>query len=224
MSGQRFAFRIFQSLIVFLICSENSRTQTQFTPCAVAIRVYSPSGNLLPFKIIQVTPTRGHVGNLLTAKNANVALSDNDLTILFPSNRILTREIEVLLQDERKRTLTTRFIVNSCPLRRSLFAGASPIIADTTGFAVSGQLKGCNFDGDWWVRALPMFGGQDKLFVVDGYVSPSGKFSLALVYGVRHLIIIGKGKKPIKVLGVDVSTDQPIDAGLIDISNQCPLE
>jgi hypothetical protein len=89
---------------------------------------------------------------------------------------------------------------------------------------MSGQLKGCNFDGDWWVRAVPMFGGQDKLFVIDGYVSSGGKFSLTLAYSVRHLIVIGKGKKPIKVLGVDVTTDQPIDAGLIDVGNQCPVD
>jgi len=224
MLDQRHTFRVFPLLMLFLMCSATSHAQEPSMACPVDVRVYSPSGDLLPYKIIQVTATGGHAGNLLKAKKADVVLSNNGKTIVFPSNRIVTREIEVVLEDQRKQTLTTRFIVNSCPLRRSLFAGASPILADTTGFPVSGQLKGCSFDGDWWVRAVPMFGGQEKLFVIDGHVSSGGRFWLTLAYSVRHLIVIGKGKNPIKVLGVDVATDQPIDAGLIDVSNQCPVD
>jgi len=70
-----------------------------------------------------------------------------------------------------------------------------------------------------------MFGGHDRVHVVDGYVESDGAFWVVLeVYGVRHLLIVGKGKKPLKVIGVDVTIGQNIKLGVVDLSGQCPKQ
>jgi len=114
-------------------------------------------------------------------------------------------------------------VVASCRLRTSLFFGESDKGVDVSGVWVTGRLSGCKFVGDWWVRAAPMFGGHDRVHVVDGYVESDGTFWLVLeVYGVRHLLIVGKGKEPLKVIGVDVTIGQNIKLGVVDLSGQCP--
>ncbi len=70
-----------------------------------------------------------------------------------------------------------------------------------------------------------MFGGHDRVLVIDGYVQSDGAFWLVLdAYGVRHVLIIGKGREPVKVIGLDVTVGKKIDAGVIDLNGQCPRQ
>jgi hypothetical protein len=209
---------IFLLLIHIQVC----RAQEPQAPCVVDIPVYSPSGTILPFRVTEVNTSGEKTVNLLTEKNAGVKITNNGRTIVFSSERIISRNIDVVLKSPTALTLTTRITVTSCRLRRSLFIGQSDVKADVTGIGLTGKLKGCSFGGDWWVRAVPMFGGHDKDFVIDGYVNSSGEFWLVFAYSVRHILIIGKGNDPVKVLAVDVLTDKRIDAGTIDLSGQCP--
>jgi hypothetical protein len=174
--------------------------------------------------VTSVASTTDRSRNVLSVKGAGVKTAGDGRRIIFSSDRIVSREIEVTLQDPKGVTVKTNFVVSSCRLRRSLFVGQSDSGADVTGIDMTGQLIGCKFEGDWWVRVVPMFGGHDKVFVIDGYVRPDGNFWLVFGYSFRHLLVIGKGKEAIKVIGIDVNAGKKIDPVVIDLTGNCPKQ
>jgi len=214
--------QLISAFAVFLLSATASKAQEPAPPCVVEVPVYSPSGYLLPFRVTRVTPSQDKASDLLSIGRVFKTTTANGYRVIFSSDKIVSREIEVTLQDPKRVTVKTHFVVTSCRLRRSVFLGQSDTAADVTGIGMTGQLKGCKFDGDWWVRAVPMFGGHDKVFVIDGYVHSDGNFWLVFGYGVRHLLIIGKGKEPIKTIALDATGDKRIDAGIIDLNGLCP--
>ncbi|MDP9339264.1 MAG: hypothetical protein M3P45_10390 [Acidobacteriota bacterium] len=98
--------------------------------------------------------------------------------------------------------------------------------ADVNWISTTGKLVGCKFGGDWWVRAVPMFGTSDSFHnsePVDGYVASNGNFWLVLnPNGIRYTMIIGKGKNPIKSIGFDAITGKNTNLGLVDLKRLCP--
>jgi hypothetical protein len=79
--------------------------------------------------------------------------------------------------------------------------------------------------GDWWLRAMPMFGGHEERTAYEGYVHPSdATFALtAGLFGERHLLVLGHGKFPVKTFSVDVTVGTKNDVGVIDLSATCPV-
>ncbi len=169
-----------------------------------------------------MTPQNDKSLNLLSVARAGVKITPSGDRIIFSSGEIVGLTIEVTLEGPKGAVVTTQMVVTSCRLRRSLFFGQSETGADVSGVNMIGRLSGCKFEGDWWVRTVPMFGGHERVFAVDGYVQSDGNFWLVLEGdGVRHLLIIGKGKKPIKSIGFDVTAGKKINAGVIDLSSHC---
>jgi hypothetical protein len=214
----------FMSLGLLLSLAPHSLAQEPQPACVLEVPVYDPSGGRLAFRVIRVSPADHKDIDLLSTDHAEIRATASGDKIFFSSKRVVGREIQVTLQDPKGATVNTQFIVTSCRLRRSLFRGRSETGADVSGINVTGRLAGCNFEGDWWVRALPMFGGHDgSVFAVDGYVQPDGAFSMLLEdYGVRHLLVIGKGKQPSKVIGFDATAGKSADLGVINLSGTCP--
>jgi hypothetical protein len=211
-------------LALLLSLAPHARAQELQPPCIVDVPVYGPSGDPLPFKVVSVSPADGNTTNLLSVRRAGISTKNSDHTIFVSSKKLVGSPIQVTLQDGKGLTISARFVVTSCRLRHSIFQGESETGADVSGIEVAGRLAGCNFEGDWWVHAVPMFGGRNSsVFAVEGYVQNDGTFSLVLEnYGVRHLLVVGKGKQPIKALGFDVTSGRATNLGVIDISGACP--
>ena len=206
-----------------LISAAVVAAQEPSAPCVVEIPVYGPSGDRLSFQIESVSPQGNANVNLLSVTNNELKTTAKLDRIAFSSGKIVGRSIEVTLRGPNSAVIKTSFMVASCRLRWSLFYGKSETGADVWGIGVTGQLKGCNFDGDWWVRAVPAFGGHDGANLIDGYVEGDGKFWLVLGnYGVRHFLVIGKGKEPIKVMGLNVTAGKAAQAGVINLKGLCP--
>ncbi len=112
--------------------------------------------------------------------------------------------------------------ITACQGRVSVEYGERDTGADVAWSVVNGQLRGCQLKGDWWIRAMPMFGchaGQS----FEGYIDPtSGRFSFACSRGERHIVIVGRGKEPIKAVAVDVVAGGDNDMGVVDITGLCP--
>lgn len=217
-------WHLITTFVLFLLSAAASNAQEPAAPCVLEVPVYSPSGDLLPFRVTRVTPWKDKGRNLLSIGRVFKTTTANGYRIIFSSDRIVSREIEVTLEDPKGVTVKTHFVVPSCRLRISLFLGQSDTGTDITGIGMTGQLKGCKFEGDWWVRAVPMFGGHDRVFAVDGYVHSDGNFWLVFAYTVRHVLIIGKGKEPIKTIALDVLSDKRINLGVIDLTGSCPKQ
>jgi len=211
------------ALVLLFMGALPLRAQEPAPPCILEIPVYGPLGDRLPFHVKRVSPVQNKSLNLLAVPRDGVKTTSSGDRILFSSGKIVGRALEVTLESSKGTSIKTNFIVTSCRLRRSLFFGQSGTGVDASGIAVTGHLSGCKFDGDWWVRAAPAFGGHDRVHVIDGYVQSDGSFWLVLGdYGVRHHLIVGKGKDPIKVMGFDVTAGKKTDVGAVDLTHLCP--
>jgi hypothetical protein len=191
--------------------------------CVMEFPVYDPFGTRLTFDVSRVSPQENPKVNLLSV-NPHDLTSKGD-RVFFNSLGLIGRGLEVVLQGPNGSHVTTRTVVTACRLRRSLFWGVSDTGADVNGITVDGRLSGCQIIGDWWVRAVPEFGGHEGEgdYTVDGYVESDGRFSLVLgPLGVRRLLIVGHAKSPIKVIAVDVTQGKATHLGTIDISGACP--
>jgi len=207
---------------LLLLCS-SSHAHGQEKECVVQFSVYDPVGASLDFHITRVSPPSDAKENVLS-KEPRVMTTRANL-LLFSDRRFLGRTLDVLLEGPNGAQITTRTVLTACRLRRSLFFGKSDLGPDVNGIAVSGRLSGCQFAGDWWVRAVTMFGGHEGSadYAVDGYVESDGSFTLVLgPLGVRRLLVVGHGKEALKVTAVDVTQGKSSNVGVIDLKDSCP--
>ncbi len=195
--------------------------------CVLEVPVYGPHGDRLPFKVSSVALDHGHKRVDLLGKTVEgLTVRSNGDRVFFSSTRIVgARPIEVTLEGPRGERVVSRIIVTECRLRRSLFFGQSDLGFDVSAVRITGRLSGCRFIGDWWVRAMLMFGGHDGAALEDGYVEPDGSFRLSVAaVGVRRLVVIGRGSEPIKVIGADIVVGKETDVGTVDLSGNCPKQ
>lgn len=191
--------------------------------CIIDFPVYDSFGARLEFKVSRVSPEGNANTNVLSAKPTIMTSKGNQ--VFFSDRRLVGRTLVVLLEGPKGAQITTRTVITACRLRHSLFFGKSDAGPDVDGIAVNGRLSGCRFVGDWWVRAVPIFGGHEGWgdYAVDGFVESDGSFTLVLgPLGVRRLLIVGQGKDPIKVVAIDVTQGKMANAGAIDLSKDCP--
>lgn len=96
-------------------------------------------------------------------------------------------------------------------------------------FERSGRLKGCSLDKDWWIRSSPLFAippriDPDLFSTFDGTIeAATGEFTIRARFGVRHMLVVGRGNEPVKVFAVNLdagSADH--DLGEFDLSDACP--
>jgi hypothetical protein len=194
-------------------------------PCILEVPVYGPFGDRLPFKVTGLAfEEGGRKVDLLGRQIDGIAFTSKGDRVFFSSDRIVgARPINVTLEGPNGARITSEMIVSGCRARRSLFFGQSDLGDDVNSVPIKGRLSGCQFVGDWWVRAMPMFGGQLGTAVEDGYVGSNGSFWLSLgTTGVRHLLVIGKGRDPVKVIGVDITVGKQHDLGTVDLTGDCP--
>jgi hypothetical protein len=143
-------------------------------PCFVELPIYDATGNRLSLDVVKVTAVEPpEEGDLLRSNGRNhMVWKDNRL---YFAQRSHTTGIELTVRggnDERGRQVgfTERVALYGCQQRASLQYGARGAGVDVASTTVRGRISGCTVSGDWWVRAIPMFGAQTSAFVVhEGY-------------------------------------------------------
>ncbi len=193
-------------------------------PCVLEVPVYDPFGTRLAFAVVGVTLADNRKIDLLAAKVDGMATVVRGEKVLFSSRRIVGgAAIEVTLQGPRGARISDRMVITDCRLRRSLVYGQADRGLDVWRTLVTGRLVGCRLEGDWWVSALPMFGGHQGVQKVDGHIEVDGTFRLGLgTWGVRHVVLVGKDKHPVRAFGIDVVVGKDVDIGVIDLRGSCP--
>ncbi|MEW5978836.1 MAG: hypothetical protein AB1898_23830 [Acidobacteriota bacterium] len=192
-------------------------------PCFLEVAVYDPHGMRLPFRITGVHPPKGNDTriNLLTDNRSEGRISARGDRLFFPESAI-HRSLRIALSDGKAVLVTDEITLWSCQQRWSVQHGILETGFDTAWTLIKGRVGGCSITGDWWLRALPMFGAVSLTY--EGYVSPrNGSFRIAVGnMGGRHILIIGKDRAPVKTLAVDVVGGGDNDVGLVDLSGSCP--
>lgn len=109
----------------------------------------------------------------------------------------------------------------SCLQRQTVFLGRLGYEMADAGYSISrGRLKGCEFDGDWWVRVDPLFGPGSSY---ESDVEPeTGLFTVVSATWVRHVVLVGKGGSPVKAFTIDGNAYPPEDLGSFDLGGDCP--
>jgi hypothetical protein len=68
-----------------------------------------------------------------------------------------------------------------------------------------------------------MFGTPDESAAVQGYIRQSdGVFRIFFPNGERLIVVIGRGRDPLKVFAVNVTAGSKNDIGTVDLADSCP--
>ncbi|MGA2436645.1 MAG: hypothetical protein ABSG25_15325 [Bryobacteraceae bacterium] len=199
------------------MCSDSAKLD-----CSVQLPAYDEIGNRIQLKITSVARDGMIHPNLLTT-TGDFHMMVHGQSLDF-SSAALRHRIDVTYITPDGKKLTTRLVLMACHQRASLEYGNLDSEADVIGSTITGRITGCKLNGDWWIRAMPMF-GQCTEGLVEGYIRQAdGMFQLdGNMWGDRHIIVIGKGKEPVKAFAVNVTVGGlHNDVGTIDLSGSCP--
>src|SRR5882762_8741444 len=128
----RFALPLFS--LSLLLGPPLARSQEPKPPCILEIPVYGPLGDRLSFVVSRVTLEGDNSVNLLSVVRDGLKVTRSGDKIYFSSDRLVGgRAIDVTLEGPNGASVTSRLVVTSCRLRRSLFFGQSHTEADVWG-------------------------------------------------------------------------------------------
>jgi hypothetical protein len=210
--------------ILLLFCCTHSACAAQ-KDCVIQFAVYDPAENSLDFRVTRVSAEKGGQVDLLQGSPKIFTVQGNLLS--FSDRRILGRSLEIQLEGPKGAKLSRTAVVAACRLRFPIFYGVFDSGSDVNGIFVKGRVSGCSFRGDWWVRSFPMFGGHEGWadYPVDAFVESDGTFSLVLgALGVRRILVVGRGKEPLKAVAINVTQGKNSDVGVIELKGLCPMQ
>lgn len=194
------------------------------TACFVDLPVYDATGNRVPFKVVAVSLQESPATNFLTVRESKYRMKVNGERLYFPKAWIGSRQFLLTLSSAKGVRFTAPLTVLACEQRISLQYGQSESGGDVGWTTIRGRFVGCSLSGDWWVRAMPMFGGNEFRPSFEGSIRlADGNFEFnASVRGERHILVAGKDKQPLKTFGIDVMAGRQNDVGTLDLSGACP--
>ena len=209
-----------------LMLTAGAQSVDKSRACVVDIAIYDAQGIRLPFHATRVA-IMGDNGSrhfdLLSAPVGDLSASARPGGIVLSSTKLVgMRPIEVTLENSGK-VVDVEIDVTQCPFRKSMFYGEVTNGLDISSVPVVGQLSGCQFNGDWWVRSIPMFGEAKSTRVFESAVKEDGRFSIMIgAHGVRHMLVVGKGNLPLKVIPMNVRVGRRNDVGVVSLHDVCP--
>jgi hypothetical protein len=144
--------------------------------------------------------------------------------LYFPSVQV-GRGVRVTLRNDRGDRVTSVVELYDCRQRFSLRHGQLWTGSEAPRASIHGRVAGCSLDGDWWIRAMPMFGDQfDQFAIHEGVIDrDTGAFRISgFSKAVRQIVTIGKDNKPVTSFGANVAEGADNDGGTINLSGSCP--
>lgn len=191
--------------------------------CVLELPVYDSVGNRLDFKVTRLSPEGNAQANLLSTNITGFSARVTGERVSFSDRSLIGRVILATLEGTGRRKVVQRVFLMQCPQRVSIRYGESAAYGDFTYVTIRGHASGCRLDGDWWVRAMPMFGWPSSPAALEGYIQPDGAISLSgQMTGERHIVVVGRDKQPVKTLAIDVVVGGKNDIGEVDLSGSCP--
>ena len=196
-------------------------------PCFVDLPVYDARGNRLAFNIVsakQLEPPEN-----VRSLGRDIHIPENGSRLTF-SKRALQSGFEITLKGPDNRQIKRQVELVACRQRTSLQFGELDSGGDAAGSTILGRITKCRLQGDWWVRVMPMFGADwgnrphGPPVCHDGHVRlTDGSFVITgAMRGERHILVVGRGRDTVKVVGIDVVAGGQNPLGDIDLTDACP--
>ncbi|MBS1827467.1 MAG: hypothetical protein JST93_19280 [Acidobacteria bacterium] len=146
-------------------------------------------------------------------------------TIWFPKE-LLQQELLVDFRTLAWKRGVGRAFLGSCRQRTSMRFGLKETGLCVSSTRVKGRIAGCRIEGDWWIRAMPMFGDSGNLYDESSINPATGEFTISSTFtGARHVFVIGRGKDPIHAFAFNVTqggTLEMNDVGVVPLGGLCP--
>lgn len=197
---------------------------SQREECFVDMPLFDARGSRLSYNIIGVSSGEPPL-DLLTASDPRIRVRPAGTRLYFPRYLIGRLPLVVTTKGNHGKS-SHKIVLTWCAQRTSLRHGWQEVGGGDVGNSlVKGKLTGCVLSDEWWIRAAPMFGGpSDHMRVFEGFIDPKTKEFVmnAPIQGERYLIIVGRRKEPVEVLGVDLVHGAVNDLGKLDVSSGCP--
>lgn len=199
--------------------------QWPWPKCSYHLPLFDAVGTPVPFTIVGVRPDTANI-NLLNAKDAKLRFVVQGQRLRFPEALVspsAVKFVRVDLQIKGERGLISRRIpLNSCSPRFSLQTGELDSGKDVGSSLATGRLTGCAISGDWWIRMVPMFGSQEGSLIHEGIVRNDGYFEVDSSFrGQRHILVIGRDRRPLKAIGVNLTVGGTNNLGDVAMAGSC---
>ena len=192
--------------------------------CQVELVVLNGYGDPLEFIVSRVVPSGKSIDLLTHPDLLNFAPTNKNILVFSKDTYAFLSPLDLFLRTSGQKLLSKhRVTVTDCPQRITIVTEPSLVGPnDSVGTLVVGKIQGCKMKGDWWVRVYPMFGSEKTDAAVEGTVRLDGTFRASgLMGGQRSLIVVGRGKEPIEVIGANIYTGKINQLGTIDLTNRC---
>ena len=226
-----------RTLCLFLLTAPAIIAQTR-TECFLDLPVFDPFGNRVRFEIVSVQAEDAGPNLLTTGDEGSRPVTEGD-RLYYRKNSLQAPLLHIKLRAIDPQAVKTaiklprlrgdlivnsRVVVSSCEQRTSLRVGVSDTNSDILASTIDGAISGCQTDEEWWVRAMPMFGGQNEPSVYEGLIHSNGTFSITANFrGERHIVVIGKANHALLAIGADVTSGGgKTNVGTLDLSKVCP--
>ena len=219
MTSKKLQFIRFATMLLFAATS-----QSLAASCQVELKVFNGYGDPLEFTISRVVPSGKSIDLLTHPDFLNFAPTNKHILVFSKDTYALLSPFDLFLQTSGKKLLSKHTVsVTDCPQRITIVTNPGLVGPnDSVGTLVFGKIQGCKITGDWWVRVYPMFGSEKTDAAVEGTVQKDGSFQASgYMGGQRSLLIVGRGKEPVEVIGVNVYTGKINEIGTVDLTNRC---
>lgn len=193
-------------------------------PCSVELPVYDPEGQRLAFRVAKVWPVGVKKdGDVPRSVAGTYRVAASGTAIEFARNWLVSNGFWATLAGPGAAVLEIKVPLAICRYRQSTVYGNRDSGADAAYTVLSGRIVGCRLEGDWWARAVPMFGGGVPVVGFEGYVDRStGEFTIAgNPSGRRHIVIVGRGREAVRTASIDVVEGGKNEVAPIRLTADC---
>ena len=191
--------------------------------CQVELVVLNGYGDPLEFTVSRVVPSGRSIDLLTHPDLLNFAPTNKHILVFYKDTYAFLSPLDLFLRTSGQKLLSKHTVsVTNCPQRITIVTDSLVGPNDSVGTLVFGKIQGCKITGDWWVRVYPMFGSEKTDAAVEGTVQKDGSFQASgYMGGQRSLLIVGRGKEPVEVIGLNIYTGKINQIGTVDLTNRC---
>ena len=220
MTSKELALMRFATFLLLAAVSQSLSASS----CQVELVVVNGYGDPLEFTISRVVPSGKRLDLLTHPELLNFAPTNKHVLVFSKDTYAFLSPLDLFLRTSgQKFPNMHRVTVTDCPQRITIVTEPSLVGPnDSVGTLVVGKIQGCKMKGDWWVKVYPMFGSEKTDAAVEGTVRLDGTFRASgFMGGQRSLLVVGRGKEPIEVIGANIYTGKINQLGTIDLTNRC---
>lgn len=210
-------------VVGFVLMNAPLAAQERQQGCRVEFTVWDeshrPSGS---FSIIDTRPWTAS-GEVEKSSDQSKVLPVRTLgdRLYFPADLLMPPTVVsvTLERSEPWRQIRTTLVLSTCLQRESLSLTPSDVLAYRTG-----RVTGCRLGREWWVRSESLFNADEFQGVP---IDPlTGEFTILAWIMDRQLVVINRGKHPLKAFATEIRPGSTLAAplGEFDVSGYCPGE